>query len=192
MGPVGVQEMIIIFIVALVVFGPKKLPELGKTVGKALTEFRRARDELKYTFDREMQAIERETATVKQDLQKHVDEINTSTNDLPHDHYHDSSGYGNDAYYDNYDSYSYNSESTANPEIASSETTADTVSASATQGADNSISATDVALAQAEPPTTLDGTLEGTIPIGSAEGTAASEPRPRQPHGSAHGPAVVA
>ena len=188
MGPVGVQEMIIIFIVALVVFGPKKLPELGKTVGKALTEFRRARDELKYTFDREMQTIERETASVKQDLQKHVDEINTSTNDLPHDHYHDSSGYGNDAYYDNYDSYSYNSESTTNTEIASSETTADTVGASATQGADNSISATDVALAQAELPTTL----EGTIPIGSAEGTADSEPRPRQPHGSAHGPAVVA
>ena len=184
MGPVGVQEMIIIFIVALVVFGPKKLPELGKTVGKALTEFRRARDELKYTFDREMQAIERETSTVKQDLQKHVDEINTSTNDLPHDHYHDSSGYGNDAYYDNYDSYSYGSEST-NTAIASSETTADTVGASATQGADNSISATDVALAQPAPP----ATLEGTIPIGSAEGTTVdSEPRPRKPRG----PAMVA
>ena len=35
MGPVGVQEMIVIFLVALVLFGPKKLPELGKTIGKA-------------------------------------------------------------------------------------------------------------------------------------------------------------
>ncbi len=185
MGPVGVQEMIIIFIVALVVFGPKKLPELGKTVGKALTEFRRARDELKYTFDREMQAIERETSTVKQDLQKHVDEINTSANDLPHDHYHDS-GYGNDAYYDNYDSYSYGSESTAKPEIASSETTADTVGASATQGADNSISATEVASALPGSP----AMLEGTVPIGSADVVAKpeGEPRPRTPRG----PAVVA
>ena len=104
---------------------------------------------------------------------------------MPHDQYHNSSGYGNDAYYDNYDSYSYNAESTTNTEIASSETTADTVGASATQGADNSISATDVALAQPAPP----ATLEGTIPIGSADGTAVdSEPRPRQPRG----PAVVA
>ena len=180
MGPVGVQEMIIIFIVALVVFGPKKLPELGKTVGKALTEFRRARDELKYTFDREMQAIERETSTVKQDLQKHVDEINTSTADtLPHDHYHDS-GYGNDAYYDNYDSYTYGTESTGKTEVATSETTADTVSASAVQGADNSISATDAASAHPAP-----AAPEGTVPIGAPpEGDTGSR-KPR-------GPAVVA
>ena len=51
MGPVGVQEMIVIFLVALVLFGPKKLPELGKTIGKAITEFRRAQSELKSTFD---------------------------------------------------------------------------------------------------------------------------------------------
>ena len=37
MGPVGVQEMIVIFLVALVLFGPKKLPELGKTIAKAIT-----------------------------------------------------------------------------------------------------------------------------------------------------------
>jgi len=173
MGPIGVQEMIVIFIVALVVFGPKKLPELGKTVGKALTEFRRARDELKYTFDREMQAIERESSSVKNEVQKHVDEINTSTNDLPHDHYHNS-GYGNDAYYDNYDSYTYGAESVAKAEIAAPETTADTVSASATQGADNSIAASDAA------------PLEGTVPVGAA--TPEGEPAPRKPRG----PAVVA
>ena len=177
MGPVGVQEMIIIFIVALVVFGPRKLPELGKTVGKALTEFRRARDELKYTFDREMQAIERESSTVKQELQKHVDEINTSASDLPHDHYHNG-GYGNDAYYDNYDSYTYGTEATSGTETASSATTADTVSASAVQGADHSISTTEVASA---------APLEGTVPVGSAHPEGES-PKPRQPRG----PAIVA
>ena len=57
MGPIGVQEMIIIFFVALVLFGPKKLPELGKTIGKALTEFRRASNDLKATFEREMHNI---------------------------------------------------------------------------------------------------------------------------------------
>ncbi len=39
MGPVGVQEMVVIFLVALVLFGPKKLPELGKTIGKGSPSF---------------------------------------------------------------------------------------------------------------------------------------------------------
>ena len=42
MATIGVQEMVVIFLVALVLFGPKKLPELGKTIGKAITEFRLA------------------------------------------------------------------------------------------------------------------------------------------------------
>jgi len=53
--------MIFIFIVALVLFGPKKLPELGRTIGKAITEFRRASSDLKATFEREMQSLERES-----------------------------------------------------------------------------------------------------------------------------------
>ena len=61
MGPLGMQEMIFIFVLALLIFGPKKLPELGRTVGKALTEFRRASNELKSTFDREMKSLEQET-----------------------------------------------------------------------------------------------------------------------------------
>ncbi len=56
MGPIGVQEMVVIFLVALVLFGPKKLPELGKTLAKAVTEFRRAQSDLKATFEREMQS----------------------------------------------------------------------------------------------------------------------------------------
>ena len=66
MWTVGPQEMIVIFLVALVLFGPKKLPELGKTIGKALTEFRRASNDLKSTFEREMHNLERETESLKQ------------------------------------------------------------------------------------------------------------------------------
>ena len=55
------QEMVFIFLLALVLFGPKKLPEIGRTVGKAVTEFRRASNELKTTFEREMQNLEQET-----------------------------------------------------------------------------------------------------------------------------------
>src|ERR1035438_2310388 len=61
MGPLGWPETVFIFFLALVLFGPKKLPELGRTVGKALTEFRKASNELKSTFDREIKNLEQET-----------------------------------------------------------------------------------------------------------------------------------
>jgi TatA/E family protein of Tat protein translocase len=61
MGPLGWPETVFIFFLALLLFGPKKLPELGRTIGKAMTEFRRASNELKATFDREMKTLEQET-----------------------------------------------------------------------------------------------------------------------------------
>ncbi len=60
MGPIGAQEMVIIVLLALLLFGPKKLPELGRLLGKGLTEFRRAKNELKTTFESHMQELERE------------------------------------------------------------------------------------------------------------------------------------
>jgi sec-independent protein translocase protein TatA len=79
MGTLGVPEMIAIFIIALVLFGPKELPKLGRTLGKALTEFRRASTELKSSFEREMQTLEREGDSIKDatrstvtDLAKHL------------------------------------------------------------------------------------------------------------------------
>jgi TatA/E family protein of Tat protein translocase len=66
MGPLGWPETVFIFLLALLLFGPKKLPELGRTVGKALTEFRRASSELKSTFDREMKSLEQETESFKE------------------------------------------------------------------------------------------------------------------------------
>jgi TatA/E family protein of Tat protein translocase len=54
----GVPELILIFIVALIVFGPKRLPEIGRTIGKALGEFKRATDDLKNTVEREVRIEE--------------------------------------------------------------------------------------------------------------------------------------
>ena len=71
-GSLGIQETIFIFVLALLIFGPKKLPELGKTIGKAMTEFRRASSELKATFDREMIAIERENESLKEMTRKYA------------------------------------------------------------------------------------------------------------------------
>ncbi len=53
-GSVGVPELIIIFTIALIIFGPRKLPELGKSLGKSLAEFKRASNELKNTLDEEI------------------------------------------------------------------------------------------------------------------------------------------
>ena len=75
MGPVGVQEMVVIFLVALVLFGPKKLPELGKTIGKAITEFRRAQSELKSTFESHMRELEKENESIKEVTRSYTNEI---------------------------------------------------------------------------------------------------------------------
>src|SRR6476661_9834083 len=74
-GTLGMQEMIVIFVIALVLFGPKKLPELGRTIGKAITEFRRASNDLKATFEREMQTLERESQSISQVTQLTAGEI---------------------------------------------------------------------------------------------------------------------
>jgi TatA/E family protein of Tat protein translocase len=66
-GSVGTPELIIIFVIALIVFGPRKLPELGKSLGKSLAEFKRASNELKNTLDEEIRMEERRTQEVKQE-----------------------------------------------------------------------------------------------------------------------------
>jgi TatA/E family protein of Tat protein translocase len=60
-GSVGTPELIIIFVIALIVFGPRKLPELGKSLGKSLAEFKRASNELKNTLDEEIRLEERKS-----------------------------------------------------------------------------------------------------------------------------------
>ncbi len=64
MGPVGLPEMVAIFVIALILFGPKKLPELGRIIGKGLSEFRRAKSELKSTFESHLNELEKETRVV--------------------------------------------------------------------------------------------------------------------------------
>src|ERR1017187_1159111 len=100
MGPLGPEEMVAIFILALLLFGPKELPKLGKTIGKAMTEFRKAQSELKSTFNREMQNLERETG---------IKEL-TATTFNTNSYNYDTSSYDT-SYYDG----SYNSTVTTTP-----------------------------------------------------------------------------
>jgi TatA/E family protein of Tat protein translocase len=115
-GTLGMQEMVFIFILALLLFGPKKLPELGRQFGKAMTEFRRASNELKATFDREMKSIEQETESIKE-----------ATKDYQYDTYN----------YD-YSSYENTYEGAYGSENHDSTATPSTASASAPQGAESS------------------------------------------------------
>jgi TatA/E family protein of Tat protein translocase len=61
-GSIGMPELIIIFVIALIIFGPRKLPELGRSLGKSINEFKRASNELKNTLDEEIRIEEQRSA----------------------------------------------------------------------------------------------------------------------------------
>ena len=126
MGTLGVQEMVVIFLVALVLFGPKKLPELGRTIGKALTEFRRASSDLKATFEREMQTLERENDSLKTMTQQTANEI---YNHVENYVYQPADSYGSESLSQN--------EHAALPSGTPETTNPSTVSASAVPGAES-------------------------------------------------------
>ena len=62
MGPIGLPELVIIFVVALIIFGPRKLPELGRSLGKSIQEFKRASNELRSTLDEEIRLEDRRSS----------------------------------------------------------------------------------------------------------------------------------
>jgi sec-independent protein translocase protein TatA len=55
-GTLGGPELFLIFVVALIVFGPRKLPEIGKSLGKMMAEFRRASNDFRNTIESEVEA----------------------------------------------------------------------------------------------------------------------------------------
>jgi sec-independent protein translocase protein TatA len=87
-GSIGVPELIIIFIVALLVFGPKKLPEVGKSVGKAIRDFKRSTEDIKNKFEDEIRV--EEFQSLKNDLK--VGEFQDLKNELKKDIKEDDEG----------------------------------------------------------------------------------------------------
>ncbi len=64
-GSIGMPELIIIFVIALIIFGPRKLPELGRSLGKSLAEFKKASNELRNTLEEEIRVEEQKESAVK-------------------------------------------------------------------------------------------------------------------------------
>jgi TatA/E family protein of Tat protein translocase len=162
MGPIGMQEMMGIFIIALLLFGPKKLPELGKMLGKGLTEFRRAKNELKSTFETHLRELERE-ANVASELKNSTSPYSTPISAATSTYNYDESG----RYEPSYSSPEpYPHEESASPEPASSPSS--TASATATQDAE----------ANRETPSDSISPVAGTVPRSNGV-------QPAEPHSSA-------
>lgn len=78
MGQLGFQELLIIFVIALLVFGPKKLPELGKSLGKGLREFKKATEDLKSNWEDQMKEVEEPIRETAKDIENTSQEMKTA------------------------------------------------------------------------------------------------------------------
>lgn len=64
-GSIGMPELIIILVIALIIFGPRKLPELGKSLGRSLNEFKKASNDLQNTLEQEIKIEEQKETAAK-------------------------------------------------------------------------------------------------------------------------------
>jgi TatA/E family protein of Tat protein translocase len=79
-GSIGFPELIVILSIALLVFGPKKLPEVGRSIGRALREFRKTSDEIKERIEEEIQA--EEFRDMEKSIKSEYDTITSSAEDV--------------------------------------------------------------------------------------------------------------
>ena len=82
MGNIGFPEMVVIFVLALLIFGPKRLPELGKSLGKGMAEFRRASSDLRNSIEREIESAQIPQNPIKEAVEDVKKAANSATNSL--------------------------------------------------------------------------------------------------------------
>ncbi len=78
-GSIGLPELIIILVIALIIFGPRKLPELGKSLGRSLNEFKKASTDLQNTLEQEIKIEEQ-----KEEAAKAPKPVETAIDDASH------------------------------------------------------------------------------------------------------------
>ena len=123
MPNLGMTELLVILVIALIVFGPRKLPDLGKSLGKAMGQFRRASEDFKRTWEQEV------------DLEKTRTSIASTSESSSSEVGHDPSYNGYDTYHSDY---GYNAPSDA--EVA--DTTAEAIAEPATESVEAATTAT--------------------------------------------------
>ncbi|MEJ5227895.1 Sec-independent protein translocase protein TatB [Thermodesulfovibrio sp.] len=83
MFDLGIQELIVIFIVALLVFGPKRLPELGYTLGKTMNEIKKAFQSAKSEMEKEIDEVKEKVDEAKKDIKNPLELKNELFKDMP-------------------------------------------------------------------------------------------------------------
>jgi sec-independent protein translocase protein TatA len=80
-GSIGMPELIIILVIALIIFGPRKLPELGKSLGRSLNEFKKASTDLQNTLEQEIKIEEQKEAAAKHKAEEDTASAATAKDD---------------------------------------------------------------------------------------------------------------
>lgn len=80
-GSIGMPELIIILVIALIIFGPRKLPELGKSLGRSLNEFKKASTDLQNTLEQEIKIEEQKEAAARHKAEEDTAASATASDD---------------------------------------------------------------------------------------------------------------
>ncbi|MDW7759637.1 MAG: Sec-independent protein translocase protein TatB [Acidobacteriota bacterium] len=89
LGNIGPMELFVIFVIALLVFGPKKLPEIGRSIGKALREFKKTSEEIRGRIEEEIEASTSDIKEAGKDITRDIEEAQKNIRDEIEDIYAD-------------------------------------------------------------------------------------------------------
>ena len=82
---IGMPELVIVLLVAFLLFGPQKLPELGRSIGKAVKGFRNVTDDVRQSIEPDLNAVKHELTSVQENLASSASDVQNSLTGNPTD-----------------------------------------------------------------------------------------------------------